>query len=125
MIPNCIGNPGACSIAELLRNTKTLQYLDLRQTLIQEEGLQTLANALDQNASLLQLEYAQFEIKTTKELRNQITTRLETNCQKVKGMSHHEFVRSKLRFLKHTKHIVNIDSEYRNKKSKSYTATTT
>ena len=125
VIPNCIGNPGACSIAELLRNTKTLQYLDLRQTLIQEEGLQTLANAFDQNTSLLQLEYAQFEIKTTKELRNQITTRLETNCQKVKGMSHHEFVRSKLRFLKHTKHIVNIDSEYRNKKSKSYTATTT
>ena len=53
---NCIGPAGASSIADLVRNTKTLQFVSLEWNQIGSPGAKAFADSLQQNKCLTHLD---------------------------------------------------------------------
>ncbi|MEM9543352.1 MAG: hypothetical protein AAGA60_28155 [Cyanobacteria bacterium P01_E01_bin.42] len=113
-LPNYFDAIGADLIAEFIRNNNTVQILGLRDTNIREGGFALIADALDKNQMLLDLQYEQFRSQLPKELEHRIHSLLERNIRSQLGISVQEFQGTLKREIKHSDQIRFIDSIYRN-----------
>ncbi|WP_371357562.1 hypothetical protein [Hydrocoleum sp. CS-953] len=113
-LPNYFDGCGAELIADFIRTNNTVKILGLADTNIREGGFEIIANALEENHTLLDLQYQQFRSQLPQELEVRIRCLLARNIQEQLGMSVQEFHSSLKREIKHSDQIRFIDSIYRN-----------
>ncbi|MDJ0516543.1 MAG: hypothetical protein QNJ74_09905 [Trichodesmium sp. MO_231.B1] len=113
-LPNYFDGFGAELIADFIRSNNTLQILGLMDTNIREGGFEIIADALEKNHTLLDLQYQQFRSQLPQELEVRIRSLLARNIQEQLGMSVQKFHSSLKREIKHSDQIRFIDSIYRN-----------
>lgn len=114
-LPNNIGDEGAVFAGEFIRNNKTINILDISTNGMTDVGLRIIAEAMQENDSILMLQYSQWGIKPNKEIKQMIHRKLEHNVQCRYGMNFDTFMKDQhCRFLKHTESVKYIDSVYRN-----------
>ncbi|MGD1809560.1 hypothetical protein ACP6PL_29570 [Dapis sp. BLCC M126] len=112
-LPNYFDGCGAELIADFIRSNNTVQIFGLMDTNIREGGFEIIADALEDNHTLLDLQYQQFRSQLPQELEICIRSLLARNI-KEQGMSVQEFHSSLKREIKHSDQIRFIDSIYRN-----------
>lgn len=113
-LPNRIGDEGVPYITEFIKKNKSVQYLSICHNKISQVGMEQIAEALEYNDTLLHLDYPQFGIVFSADLKNKIKNKFHNNVKKQLGITHKEFHKGQLRKLKHTSRIRTIDSIYRN-----------
>ena len=114
-LPNYFDGEGAEIIAKFLQTNNTVKAMEIKDVNLRDGGLKAIAEALEQNTTLLDLSYAQFQYLIPETVSAKITTYLARNVKQQLGMELTEFRRTKLRELKHTDRVGFIDSIYRNK----------
>ena len=112
-LPNYFDGAGAELIADFIRSNNKVQILGLQDTNIRAGGFEIIADALEKNHTLLDLQYQQFRAQLPQELEARINSLLARNIQE-QGMSVQEFQTSLKREIKHSDQIRFIDSIYRN-----------
>ncbi|NES83173.1 MAG: hypothetical protein F6K10_18180 [Moorea sp. SIO2B7] len=113
-LPNYFDGVGADIIADFIRDNDTVQILGLMDTNIREGGFEIIADALEENHTLLDLSYQQFGFQLPKELKDRICSLLARNIKAQLGISIQEFQNVLKREIKHSDQIRFIDSIYRN-----------
>ena len=113
-LPNYFDGEGAEIIAKFLQTNKTVQMIEIKDVNLRDGGLSAIAEALEQNTTLLDLSYAQFQYSIPETVTAKITNCLAKNVKQQLGMELAEFRRTRSREIKHTKQISFIDSIYRN-----------
>ncbi|MGB3508342.1 MAG: hypothetical protein WBA93_03720 [Microcoleaceae cyanobacterium] len=113
-LPNYFDGPGAELIADFIGSNNKVQILGLQDTNIRAGGYEIIADALEKNHTLLDLQYQQFRSQLPQELEARIHSLLARNIQQQLGMSVQEFQNSLKREIKHSDQIRFIDSIYRN-----------
>ncbi len=113
-LPNYFDGPGADFIAHFIRTNRTVQVLGMMNVNIREDGLEVIADALEENHLLLDLVYHQFRFPLTDKLEKRIQNLLARNIRERLGISVHEFQQNIKREIKHSNGISFIDSIYRN-----------
>ncbi|GGA43562.1 hypothetical protein [Okeania sp. KiyG1] len=113
-LPNYFDGYGAELIAEFIRTNNTVKILGLQDTNIREGGFEIITDALEENHTLMNLQYQQFRYQLPQELEARIGSFLARNIQEQLGMSVQEFKSSLKGEIKHSDQIRFIDSIYRN-----------
>ena len=113
-LPNYFDGVGADLIADFLRTNNTVEILDIKDVNLREGGFSAIADVLEQNTTLLELSYAQFNYTVPQQVKAKISKYLARNIRQQLGMEVSEFKQTKLREIKHTDQIGFIDSIYRN-----------
>jgi len=114
-LPNYFDAEGADIIANCLRTNQTIRLMEIKDVNLRDGGLAEIAEALEQNTTLLDLAYTQFQYSIPETVTAKITHCLARNVKQQLGMELSEFRRTKLREIKHTDKISFIDSIYRNR----------
>lgn len=114
-LPNNIGDKGARYVAEFMRKNKTVQIVSVLHNNISEDGIRIMAEALQESDSIVWFYYEQYGVNISQPIRQLINKKLEENIRKNYGMTIGEFCDTKLKFVKGSKKLKNIDSIYRNK----------
>ena len=114
-LPNYFDGEGADAIANFLQTNKTLQVMEIKDVNLREGGVSAIAEALEQNTTLLDLSYAQFQHSIPEAVAAKIAHCLARNITQQLGMELAEFRDTKLREIKHTDRVWFIDSIYRNR----------
>ena len=113
-LPNYFDGEGAEIIAKFLQTNKTVRLIEIKDVNLRDGGLSAIAEALEQNTTLLDLSYAQFQYSIPETVTAKITHYLARNVKQQLGMELAEFRRTRSREIKHTEQISFIDSIYRN-----------
>ncbi|MDJ0591089.1 MAG: hypothetical protein QNJ72_14025 [Pleurocapsa sp. MO_226.B13] len=119
-LPNYFDGEGAEIIANFLQTNKTVRVMEIKDVNLRNGGLSAIAEALEQNTTLLDLSYAQFQYSIPETVTAKITHYLARNVKQQLGMELAEFRRTRLREIKHTNQIGFIDSIYRNQESTTH-----
>ena len=119
-LPNYFDGEGAEIIANFLQTNKTVRVMEIKDVNLRDGGLSAIAEALEQNTTLLDLSYAQFQYSIPETVTAKITHYLARNVKQQLGMELAEFRRTRLREIKHTNQIGFIDSIYRNQESTTH-----
>lgn len=98
---NSLRVAGARSIVKLLRTNRSIRVLDISVAHIPIEGLEFIADALEEGSSVTSLSYGQYGVKIPAALRQRLNA-FDT-------MKLHD-----RRVLQHSERVVDIDSIYRN-----------
>ncbi len=112
-IPNLISNDGAEQIAQFIKNNKTTKFLDISGNRLKNEGLLVISKALENNDTLIDIKYHQPIMKIEPNIDRAIQKKLKSNIKNRLNMTQDHMYQNYLRFVKHTKKVVNIDSVYR------------
>lgn len=112
-IPNLISDQGAVQIAKFIKNNKHIKLLDIGGNRITNNGLLVISKALENNDVLLDLKYQQPMLKIDAKVDRTIQNKLRNNVKNNLNMTQDHMYQNYLRFIKHTKKVVNIDSVYR------------
>ena len=113
-LPNYFDGEGAEIIASFLQTNTSVRIMEIKDVNLRDGGLNAIAKALEQNTTLLDLSYAQFQYSIPEAVRAKITTYLVRNIKQQLGMELAEFRHTKLRQIKHSDRVGFIDSIYRN-----------
>ena len=114
-LPNNIGDKGAVIMADFIRKNKSVQVLSVLHNDISEDGVKLLADALLENDTIVWLYYEQYGVGIAQPCRLAIRSKLEKNIHKHFGLDVGDFCNNKLRYIKGSKKLKNIDSVYRNR----------
>jgi NLR family CARD domain-containing protein 3 len=112
--PNCIGDQGAGYIADLLKDNKSIEVINISFNDITEIGLQKISKAMKDNTTVLTIFLYQSPGITN--IENEIKNKFIQNVKNKYNIEYPEFVEKKLRFIRCGKKIEYIDSIYRNNK---------
>ena len=113
-LPNYFDGEGADIIANFLQTNQTIQIIEIKDVNLRDGGLAEIAKALEQNTTLLDLSYAQFQHSIPQTVTTKIANCLASNIKQKLGMEVAEFKRTRFREIKHTEQVCFIDSIYRN-----------
>ena len=114
-LPNNFGDKGAEHIAEFIKKNKSVEIISILHSDITLDGLHKDNEALQQSDNIVNLNYEQYGLFIPQELRGAIKTKLESNIQNKYNMSYEEFCTNKLRYIRGSNKLKNIDSVYRNR----------
>ena len=113
-LPNNIGDLGAKWIAKFIEHNKSLKVLSILHNNISNEGLEEINISLQKNKTLLSLYYEQYGLDILPKLKHDIKNKLKENIQNNLGLSYTQFMNNNVRFIKGSKKLRFIDSNYRN-----------
>jgi Ran GTPase-activating protein (RanGAP) involved in mRNA processing and transport len=116
MVTNRLGDSGAQWMAKMVTETKSLQYLNLSQNIISDEGLAHLVEAAEINTSLIALHCHELGYRYDDSLLARLGAALKRNRRSrgiVSNETTDEFTEY-VRKLRHGPMIHKIDSIYRN-----------
>ena len=82
---------------------------------ISTKGIELIEKSLHNNNTMLFIYYEQYGIDIPQLVRQSIKKKLSENIKNLLNIDYTEFTTSKLRFIKGSNKLKNIDSEYRNK----------
>lgn len=108
---NRIGNDGLLHIINLIKKNPRIQLLNISHNDIDEKGLEILSEDIGQ---VVNIDYEQYGIKPSQEVRSKINLQTNKNCLKYFNSDYNECLKNHFRIMKHTEKIKNIDSNYRN-----------
>jgi hypothetical protein len=111
-LPNWFGEDGAAGIADFIRADTHVLVLDAKDCHLGHEGVTMLADALETQHTLLDLQCTQYTVKDAP-LYKRIDGYLVRNAL-AHGTSLSQFRQHDLRVIKHGPDIRHIDSMYRN-----------
>ena len=114
-LPNNMGDKGAQHIAEFIKNNKSVEVLSTLHNDITVEGITMINDALQQNNTLMFLYYEQYAVDISQSIRLSIRNKLTENIKNKYNLTYDEFVNNKLRYIKGSTKLKNIDSVYRNR----------
>lgn len=114
-LPNNFSDNGCEYILKLIQENKKIQILNIMYNNISLDYLWKIAEALENNNNILFLQYFQNKEPVPKELSEKIKNKLEQNIFNQLNMNYNHFVNTELRFLRASKKLKFIDSDYRNK----------
>lgn len=114
-LPNVISDNGVPYIVEFILKNKKVQVLSILHNNISIEGLEKINDALEHNDTIVYLYYQQYGCDIPKKLEDSIKNKLAENIKKIYNMEFVDFVNNKLRYIKGSEKLKNIDSIYRNK----------
>ncbi len=114
-LPNNIGDKGAEHVVEFIKNNKSVEFISVLHNNISTEGVKLLSEALEQNDNICFMLYEQYGNNIPQETRVAIKNKLSQNILKKYNMSLGDYFNGKLRFIKGSKKLKNIDSIYRNR----------
>lgn len=114
-LPNNISDKGVEYLVEFIKNNKSVKVLNLLHNNISSEGVDKLANALLLNDTICWIYYEQYGMEIKQETKLIIRNRMAQNIMRHYGMTIDEFCNNKLRYIKGSKKLKNIDSVYRNR----------
>ncbi len=113
-LPNYFDGEGANIMANFLQSNQTVKAIEIKDVNFVDGGLNTIAQALEENTTLLYLSHTQFHYTIPETIETKISDCLARNIQQQLGMDATEFRRTKLREIRHTAQVAYIDSIYRN-----------
>ena len=112
-VANKIGDDGCIYIGKLIKENKSIQFMDLNYNCITEKGIEILNESLKDNDTLLFLNVIQFVLDYNSKAYLLLRDKLKNN---IKNMNYKkEKIENITRYLKHSSKIQLIDSIYRNK----------
>jgi len=114
-LPNNLKDDGAHVVADFIRTNNHVKILNISQNAITESGMQVIVDAFEENTSLLYIYYDQYGSQLTRSTKDRLHKCMSKNIKSNLGIEFEEFHKGKLRFMKHTKDILKIDSIYRNR----------
>lgn len=107
MITNNMGDVGIGLLGELIKTNDKIQFLSIVMNGLTSQGIEILSADLEENNSLMYLDFAQYGINVPQKTLTKIRNKIEAN------RTNAGYTR-KLRNLKHGEQIHWIDSIYRN-----------
>jgi Ran GTPase-activating protein (RanGAP) involved in mRNA processing and transport len=109
-LTNKLGDESIDYIIKLLNENLNLKYLSILHNDISDDGIKRIvdSDSFENHKNLLFFDYKQYFTPMPKDIRNKITDILSRN-RDLNGVKEND-----LRYIKHTKEIVKIDSIYRN-----------
>ena len=113
-LPNYFGDDGAIQIADFIKRNKTVQILSIQDSNVGPKGLQLIVDAVQENDVLRFVYAGQYGYCTPKPLLAQLWAKLDQNCLKHENVDVLTYRKDKLRYVKHTDRVKDIDSIYRN-----------
>ncbi len=113
-LPNDMKDAGAKHIANFLRRNRSVKVLNILHNDISANGLEEINNALQTNNTILYIYYEQYGIGIPQELKEMMKRKLTENIRNNLDMDFATFMNTKLRFIKGSEKLKNIDSIYRN-----------
>ena len=114
-LPNNLMNIGAEYIANFIRNNKSVEVLSVLHNNIGIEGIKLLEQALLTNDNISWLYYEQYGLDIPQTIRMSFKNKFGQNIKKKYNMSIEDFCNHKLKYIKGSKKLKNIDSIYRNR----------
>lgn len=114
-LPNNIGDKGAEIVADFIKRNKSVKMLSILHNNISEAGIKLIADALQDNDSIVSLYYDQYGIGVSQQIRQLISNKIELNIKEHYNTTVSDFCENKLKYIKGSKKLKNIDSIYRNK----------
>lgn len=114
-LPNNIGDKGAEYVAEFIKNNKSVEFISVLHNDISAEGVKLLSLALEMNDNICFIMYEQYGVDIPQEVRVSIKDKLSQNILRKYNMSLGDFCNDKLRYIKGSSKLKNIDSVYRNR----------
>jgi len=114
-LPNNIGDMGVNYIVDFIKNNKSVEVLSVLHNNISSEGIDKLADAMLTNDTICWVYYAQYSIEIKQNTQITIKNKMTQNIFKHYNMTVDEFCNNKLRYIKGSKKLKNIDSVYRNR----------
>jgi Ran GTPase-activating protein (RanGAP) involved in mRNA processing and transport len=114
-LPNNFGDAGAQHIAEFIEKNKSVKVMSVLHNNISEKGLEMINDALQKNDHLLYIYYEQYGINIPQALKQSMKNKLSQNIERTYHMEFSEFMKDKLRYIRGSEKLKNIDSDYRNK----------
>lgn len=114
-LPNNFGDKGAEYIAEFIKKNKSVEVVSVLHADITLDGIHKINEAVQQSDNLVYLYYEQYGLHIPQEIKDAIKTKLETNIQNKYQMSYVDFCNNKLRYIRGSYKLKNIDSVYRNR----------
>lgn len=114
-LPNNISDEGAEYAAQFIRENKTVKIFSILQNNISLDGLKKIYDAFQENNTMLYIYDAQYGLEVPQDVHRKFKDKMEENIKANLGMTYQEFISDKMRDMKHSKKIRNIDSIYRNK----------
>jgi len=113
-LPNYLGDEGATILAEFIKTNRTVQIMSIQDANVSPEGLSRIIEAVEQNDTLRFIYAGQYGYCTPKPLLARLWAHLDKNCLKHEGMDVLTYRKDRLRLVKHTERVKDIDSIYRN-----------
>ena len=110
-----MGDKGAQHIAEFIKYNKSIEVLSILHNNISSEGIAIINGALQQNNTLMFVYYEQYGVEIPHSIRLSIKNKLTENIKNKYNITYDEFVSNKLRYIKGSTKLKNIDSVYRNR----------
>jgi len=114
-LPNNFGDKGAEHIAEFIKKNKSVEVVSILHSDVTLDGLHKINTALQQSDNLMYVYYEQYGLFIPQELRDTLKTKMELNIQKKYNMNYQDFCNQKLRYIRGSNKLKNIDSVYRNR----------
>lgn len=114
-LPNNIGDVGVNYIVDFIKNNKSVEVLNILHNNISSEGIDKLADALETNSTICWVYYAQYGIEIKQNTQLLIKNKMTENIHKKYNTTVDDYCNNKLRFVKGSEKLKNIDSIYRNK----------
>lgn len=114
-LPNNIGNEGAEYVAEFIKNNTSVEFISVLHNDISAEGVKLLSEALEMNDNICFIMYEQYGIDIPQEVRVSIKNKLKQNIFRKYNMTLGDYYENKLRYVKGSTKLKNIDSVYRNR----------
>jgi len=112
MTPNNIGDGGIEHINLLIRDNRSIQFLDIMMNGISAEGIKILSDQVKTSTTLLFLNYEQYGVGVDQNIRIAIDQQLKQN--RIRFFGDDNDIMTRIRRLKHGDSIRYIDSVYRN-----------
>jgi Ran GTPase-activating protein (RanGAP) involved in mRNA processing and transport len=116
-LPNNLGDESVPLLADFIQTNNSVQIMSIKDANISLNGLEQLAEAIQDNDNLLMFNYEQLGVKIPETLNQRFNDKLAENIQNAYGVDMHTFRHKYLRYLKHTDAVRHIDSIYRNRDS--------
>lgn len=113
-LPNYFDQGGVEKIVEFIRNNRTVHILSIQDTNIGPEGVAEIIDAVRENDTLRFVYMGQYGYCTPKQLSSKLWSHLDKNCMIHEGVDVQTYRRDKIRLMKHTERVKDIDSIYRN-----------
>lgn len=113
-LPNNIGDVGMEYINNFIENNNSVEVLSILHNNISLDKIEDMANSLQKNNKLKYIYYVQYGLHIPQETDDKIRAKLSDNINKEYGLTYGDFIAHKLRLIRLSKRIKNIDSLYRN-----------
>jgi len=114
-LPNNMCDEGAQFVAEFISKNRSVEIVSILHNNVTMLGLEVIKQAVYKSSNIMYAYHEQYGLDIPHGFKQSMRQHLEANIQNKYGMGYVDFVKTKLRYMKGSPKLHNIDSVYRNK----------